>query len=86
MTATRTVAQKVGDWKIAYDVVRSELVPDEMRTILAEMKKVDGIEQFASYVALAGDVVASDGKAGLIAAMLTGSGLKSAPMDFDDPE
>ena len=80
---SRTIPQKVSDWLMAYNAVRAELTPAEMRTILAEMKQVDGIDQFKSYVSLASAVMANDRSAGLIAAMLTSNGIKPAFVDLD---
>jgi len=82
--SNRTVIQKIGDWKQAYDMIRPELTPDQMRTILAEMQGVDGIQQFKSYVDLAKAVMSNDRAAGTIAALITQTGIKPTEIDYED--
>lgn len=68
--ATATKEQRIGDWSVAFEAVRRTLVPEQMRTMLGEMKEVEGVAQLRSYMELAGEVMASDRQAGIIAAML----------------
>ena len=84
MTATRTTNEKVGDWLTVFNAVREELTPPTLRTILAEMQSVDGVQQFRSYVDLARTVMANDRAAGTIAALLTQSGIKPTSIDYGD--
>jgi hypothetical protein len=84
MTTTRTVAQKIGDWKGAFDVVRDELTPTEMRVILSEMTKVNGAAQLQSYIQLARSVMANDRAAATVAALLTQQGVKVTSVDYGD--
>jgi hypothetical protein len=72
----RTVEEKVSDWWRAFDAIRQELVPKELRTILAEMKEVEGVVQMQSYVRLASDVMHADRVAAMAAAAITQSGVR----------
>lgn len=84
MATTRTTEQKIGDWKVAYDAIRVEITPPELRLILSEMQAVDGIQQFQSYVNLARSVMANDRAAATVAALLTQSGIKTSSVDYGE--
>jgi hypothetical protein len=79
------VEQKVGDWKRAFDAVREELTPPQMRTILAEMKEVEGVAQLRSYMELAAIVSANDRTAASVAATLVYSGVRQ-PVTYDEED
>lgn len=78
----RTIEEKVSDWLRVYEAVRVEITPAPMRTILAEMKEVENAAQLQSYVKLAGDVLANDRQAAIVAAMLLSGTTRRR--DFDD--
>ena len=50
MTRAVDVTERVGQWKTAFDAIREELTPAEMRRILAEMSTVNGIEQLNTTI------------------------------------
>lgn len=62
--------ERVGQWLQAFEAVRAELTPPQMRTILAEMNEVDGVAQLSSYMQLANGVMANDRTAADVAARL----------------
>ena len=72
------------DWKTAYDAVRVELTPSQLRVMLDELTGVAGIAQMQAYVNLARVVCANDRAAGTIAALLTQSGIKPTALDYGD--
>jgi hypothetical protein len=74
----------VGQWKAAFDAIRTELTPDQLRTILAEMELVEGVAQLQSYMSLARNVMANDRAAATVAAMLTATGIKPVGMSYSD--
>jgi hypothetical protein len=78
------VSERVGQWKMAFDAIRSELTPDQLRTILAEMNEVEGVAQLQSYMSLARNVMANDRAAATVAAMLTATGIKPVLMQYGD--
>lgn len=77
------VPERVKNWGDAFEAVRQELTPTEMRTILAEMSEVEGIAQLGSYMQLARNVMANDRTAAVVAAMLVTSGIRPAPLGDD---
>jgi hypothetical protein len=86
MTRLVDVPERVGNWLTAYEAIRAEITPAEMRTILAEMSMVNGIEQLQSYMSLARNVMANDRAAALAAAMLVTSGIRPLPVDYGETE
>ena len=84
MTRAVDVTERVGQWKNAFDAIREELTPAEMRRILAEMSTVSGIEQLQSYMSLARNVMANDRAAATVAAMLVATGIKPTSLTFDE--
>lgn len=78
------VPERVGHWHQAFEAIRAELTPAAMRTILAEMNEVQGIEQLGSYMTLARNVMANDRTAAVVAAMLVTSGIRPLPMGDDE--
>ena len=86
MTRAVDVTERVGQWKTAFDAIREELTPAEMRRILAEMSTVNGIEQLQSYMSLARNVMANDRAAATVAAMLVATGIKPTSLTFDENE
>jgi hypothetical protein len=76
------VSERVGNWYSAFEAVRQELTPSELRSILAAMDEVQGIEQLGSYMQLARQVMANDRAAAIVAGMLVTTGIRPAPMDL----
>jgi hypothetical protein len=75
--------ERIGHWQQAFDAVRREITPDELRTILAAMKEVDGVSELASYMSLARNVMANDRTAATVAAMLVTSGIRPLPVEVE---
>lgn len=73
--------EKVAHAMQAYEAFRAELTPAQMRAILAEMGELQGIEQLASYMSLARNVMANDRTALLAAVILTSTGVRPLPLD-----
>jgi hypothetical protein len=93
MTQNRTVQQKVGDALFAYEHLRAELTPTEMRALIDKMTKMqpgekDDIAAYASLVnaslQLARVVSANDRAAMLSAAMITQSGVSRPTISLDE--
>lgn len=80
------VPERVGQWKTAFDAIREELTPPQMRTILSEMSEVEGVAQLQSYMSLARNVMANDRAAATVAAMLVTSGIRPVPLDGLDEQ
>lgn len=80
MTRSVDLPERIGQWKVAFDAVRAEITPAEMRTILAEMGEVEGVAQLGSYMQLANGVMANDRTAAEVAARLV-YGVR--PLDLD---
>lgn len=78
------VQERIGHWHEAFEAVRTELTPEGMRTILAEMNEVDGVAQLQSYMSLARNVMANDRAAATVAAMLVATGIKPTPVSYAD--
>lgn len=97
MTANRTVVEKVGDWKQAYDAIREELTPPQMRLMLGHLTAptpMDGddvaaVQAYVQVVRASLDlsrvITANDRAAAVTAAMLTQAGV-SRPIFGDDAE
>lgn len=91
--AGRTIQQKCGDWKQAFDVVREELTTETSRSVLRTMqtRPPGEDESEATYLrtqvaiaqAVAGIIAANDRQAALVAAMLTGAGVKT-PVEYEE--
>jgi hypothetical protein len=84
LTRTVEVEERVGNWLRAFTAIRVELTPPAQRTTLAKMEEVEGIAQLSSYMSLARNVMANDRAAAYVAGLLTATGIKPAPMDFED--
>lgn len=76
----RTVNERVGDWKQAYDMVKAELTSHDMRRMITDMTSVQpgpntDLNAYAGLVnssmALASVVAANDRTAGTIAESIT---------------
>lgn len=79
-----SLEERVGQWQRAFDAVRREITADETRTVLAEMKEVNGIAELGSYMSLARNVMANDRVAATVAAMLVTSGIRPLVVDIDE--
>lgn len=86
MSTARTVIQRVSDWQIAFNIIRSELTPEIHRTVLDTMEKIEGVHQLRSYIDLSRAVMGNDKGAGIIAAMLTQSGISRPTFEVGDGE
>lgn len=84
MTRPVDVTERIGQWKQAFDAVREEITPAQLRTILAEMEVVEGVAQLSSYMQLARNVMANDRAAATVAAMLVATGIKPVAVEFGD--
>ena len=90
MARERTVIEKVGDWKAAYDMIRDEITPAGLRQMMAVVATppADGsdVQQYIGMVqaslSMARIVTANDRMAAVTAAMLTQSGV-SRPIIAD---
>jgi hypothetical protein len=90
----RTVIEKVGDWKVAFDAVAAELTPDKLRNQLDAVintpipQDPEGLltytARMSASMALARLVSANDRAAGTIAALITQTGIKPAGIDYGD--
>ena len=67
---------KVSQWYRVFDAIRVDLTPAPMRAYLAAMTEVEGYEKLASYMALAGHVMANDREAARVAAMLVNGNVR----------
>jgi hypothetical protein len=86
MTTTRTVVQKVGDWKEAFDPIREELTMPAMREVLAAMQSSDAMRDLPLYIQLARVVSANDRAAATVAALITQTGIKPTALNYGDDE
>lgn len=94
MAGTRTVIEKVGDWKQAFDAVAAELNPQQLRDQLNAVintpipQDPEGIVTYTARMnaamAMARLVSANDRAAGTIAALITQTGIKPAGIDYGD--
>lgn len=80
MTTRMDPMEKVGIWDTAFDAIRRSIVSDKHRETLAKMEEMKGIEELASYMRLAHEVMASDRTAAIVAAMLVQSGVSRPVM------
>jgi hypothetical protein len=90
----RTVIEKVGDWKEAFDAIAIELTPDKLREQLDSVintpipQDPEGLltytARMSASMALARLVSANDRAAGTIAALITQTGIKPAGIDYGD--
>ena len=90
----RSVAQKVGDWKVAFDAIAAELSPQKLRDQLDAVintpipQDPEGIlvymQRMNASMALARLLSANDRAAGTIAALITQTGIKPTSVDYGD--
>lgn len=78
----RSIPEKIGDWKAAFDAVSAELTPQPMRKFLGAFSDSDDVAKLRSYQELAKLVAANDRAAALVAAMLTSAGVKPVPVSI----
>lgn len=93
-STARSVEDKVGDWKQAFDAIAAELTPDELRSRFNDLMSLplpDDPDNVITYtarmntaMALARLVSANDRAAGTIAALITQTGIKPASVDYGD--
>lgn len=93
MSTGRTAAQKVGDWKFAFDAIKVELTPDATRNVLATLQTRAPAEgeseaaylqdQLAIAQQVARIVAANDRTSAIVAAMITQNGVK-VPVDYGE--
>lgn len=90
----RSLDQKVGDWKSAYDAIKVELTPpgwkEELKAHINQELPGDSdvvtafIARTNATMALARLLAANDRAAGTIAALITQTGIKPAAVDYGD--
>jgi hypothetical protein len=84
--SSRTVLQKIGDWKEAYDMIRPEITPDAFR-VLTSLSSAADPQSINVGMTAARVVFANDRAAATIAALITQTGIKPTSIDYaDDPE
>jgi hypothetical protein len=91
MSSYRTVEEKIGDWKRAFDAVKVELTPPEFVDLarLAHEGKTDGVVNVQSVnigLAAARIVFANDRAAATVAALVTQTGVKPMSIDYGENE
>lgn len=79
----KTVVQKTGDWYSAFSVIREELTPPPVRSVLSEMRSEPTVEGIGALERLARLVAANDRAAALAAAILTAQGVRSISSSFE---
>lgn len=94
MATGKTVIEKVGDWKIAFDAIAAELNPQALRDQLNSVintpipQDPEGMGTYVARmnaaIAMARLVSANDRAAATVAALLTATGIKPAPIDYGD--
>lgn len=86
MTARASLNEKIANWYTAFQAVRSELIPGEMRQVLEAMRGATDPGSIATAERLARMISASDRAASLTAAMLVSSGIRPVSLeDVEDP-
>lgn len=94
MTRPVDVVEKVGNWKEAFDAIAVELNPQALRDQLDAVintpipQDPEGIlvytQRMNASLALARLVAANDRAAATVAALLVGTGIKPAAIDYGD--
>lgn len=94
MATGKTVIEKVGDWKVAFDAVAAELNPQALRDQLNSVintpipQDPEGMGTYVARmnaaIAMARLVSANDRAAATVAALLTATGIKPAGIDYGD--
>ena len=92
--AGRSVMEKVGDWKVAFDAVAAELNPQALRDQLDAVintpipQDPEGLlvytQRMNASMALARLVSANDRAAATVAALITQTGIKPTAVDYGD--
>jgi hypothetical protein len=90
----RSVEEKVGDWKVAFDAIAAELSPQKLRDQLDAVinepipQDPEGLILFNSRMSaslgLARLLSANDRAAATVAALITQTGIKPAGIDYGD--
>ena len=90
----RSVEEKVGDWKRAFDAIAEELSPPALRETLNAVintpisQDPEGLlvytQRMSAAMALARLVAANDRAAATVAALITQTGIKPAGVDYGD--
>lgn len=89
MTTTsrsRTVDQKVDDWKDAMNRVAPVIHTPGMVELLGEMQMSEAMRDLPLYIQLARIVSANQRAAATVAALLVQSGIKPTSVNFGDDE
>jgi hypothetical protein len=84
--AGKTVEEKVGEWKTAFDAVAGELHTPGMLDLLATLQSTEGMRDLPLYIQLARIVNANQRAAGTIAALLVATGIKPTAVNYGDDE
>lgn len=81
-----SVNDKIAAWYAAFEAVREQLTPKEMRAVLALVTSDRSAADLSATVRLASQVMANDRSAALVAALMVGSGgVRLVPMENDEP-
>lgn len=83
-TETEQVQAKIGNWKQAFDAVREELTPPELRVILSTLQSNEQMRDLPLFIQLARVISANDRAAGTVAALLVATGIKPTAIDYGD--
>jgi hypothetical protein len=87
MSTSRSVEQKIGDWKRAYDAIREELTPEAFRALTSLAGSNNDVQSINVGVQVARVVFANDRAAATVAALITQTGIKPVGIDYgDEPE
>lgn len=83
MTQGRTVADKVADWLLAYNAIRTEITPEAFRP-LASLANADDVNSINIGLAAARVIFANDRAAATVAALITSTGIKPQAFDYGE--
>jgi len=83
VSASRTVVEKVADWRTAYLAIKAELTPEAFR-VLTDMASASDVQSINVGMVAARTVFANDRAAATVAALLTQSGIKISEADYGE--
>lgn len=84
--AGKTVVEKVGEWKEAFDAIAPELQTPGMVELLATLQTDQAMRDMPLYIQLARVVSANQRAAATVAALLVQSGIKPTALNYGDDE
>lgn len=80
----RSVEEKVGDWKAAFDAIEPELQIPGMVELTQAMQSEEMMRDLPLYIQMARIVAANRRAAAVVAALATQTGIKPTSIDFGD--